>query len=973
MFDASETRLFGLPPGVDFPARLLEGLQARLPQGDPLALADVEIFVNTRRMHRRLLDLFDQGPPCLLPQIRLLSDLTNSVSLFDQPPAVSPLQRQLELAQLIEALLDQQPHLAPRSAVFDLAQKLAGLLDELQGEGVSPEALQKLELGHLSAHWEAARQFLEIAQGFAEPGARDPEARNRLAAQRLISQWQVAAPQHPVIVAGSTGSRGTTAMLMQAVLNLPKGAVILPGFDFDMPDTVWESMGQSKSPEDHPQYRFFRLAKIAGIKPAQVQPWVQNAQPPDPARNALVSLALRPAPVTDQWLTAGQNLRNLAETMGNTTLVEAANQREEALAIALVLRKAAEDGATAALISPDRMLTRRVSAALDRWGIVPDDSAGQPLHHSPPGRFLLQLAQAMVAPLETDSLLALLKHPLTSSSPGLRGQHLLWTRELELFLRKQGRPFLQSDTALNWAKEFEDDRAHWLSWLFSSLPPAGASGTAPLGDWLQKLVFHAENLAGGAGQESPGELWNMEAGEKAFEAIQALMRAADSSGDISAIGFVTLLRGFFSGQQVQNPVQAHPGIMIWGTLEARVQGAQVVVLGGLNDGIWPPYPDPDPWLSREMRISLGLLLPERRIGLSAHDFQQAAAARQVVFARSVRDAEAETVPSRWINRLTNLLDGLPDAGGKDALQNMRARGAALLGTARALDLPDAPVAAAPRPAPSPPVEFRPTRLSVTRIQTLIRDPYAIYAERVLKLRALDPLLPEPTPMLRGTVLHKVMDAFVALGPGASKTALLDIAENVMASEVAWASTRRLWLARVARVADWFLENEAARLADSRNIALEVRGQANVTPNFTLTAEADRIDAFHSGGLHIIDYKTGSPPSPKQIDEFDKQLLLEAGIAARGGFNDINAQPVARLTYIGLGGTPKEVRVAIDGGKIEETWAGLESLLACYAKAEQGYSAKRAAESGRTEFVYDHLARFGEWDLGQKAVLLKVAP
>ncbi|WP_372604598.1 double-strand break repair protein AddB, partial [Actibacterium sp.] len=959
-------RLFGLPPGADFAKDLLIGLEQRLKPHPPEAWAQVEIYVNTQRMRRRLIDLLAAGPARFLPQIRLVSSLGDQALL---PPAAPPLRLRLELAQLIRKLLDAQPDLAARTATFDLADSLADLMAEMQSEGVAPAALHDLDVSHLSAHWARTRSFITLVEHYfdtAAPEGLAAEARNRLAAEQLCQEWQSAPPKHPVIIAGSTGSRGPTAMLMAAVAQLPQGAVVLPGFDFTLPAKVWDGLDRVLESEDHPQFRFRRLADRLDLHPTDTRPWIADSEP-NPARNRLISLALRPAPVTDQWLDEGRNLTDIAQATETLTLIEAPSPRAEATAIALRLRKAAEDGQIAALITPDRMLTRQVTAALDRWRIEPDDSAGQPLQLSAPGRFLRQVADLFGQKLTAEALLALLKHPLTASTADIRGPHLLWTRELELHVRRYSVAFPDAGALTTWAakKKQDDGRAGWAAWLGDLLAGLDSAVIVPLSDHCDRHIALANALAAGPGAAGSGALWLKPAGEKSAAVLDELRTEAGHGGLLSPVEFSDLLYAVLSREEVRDPISPHPGVMIWGTLEARVQGADLVILGGLNEGSWPQIPAPDPWLNREMRANLGLLLPERRIGLSAHDFQQAVAAREVVLTRAIRDAEAETVASRWLNRLTNLLDGLERQGGREALQAMRARGEECLKLAAQIDTPAAQIPPAHRPAPCPPVEARPEKLSVTRIQTLIRDPYAIYAETILGLRALDPLAQQPDPPLRGIILHKIMELFVEAGvnpdPQIANADLMDIADRVLSEMAPWPAARALWRARLERVADEFLTQEASRRSRGTPAALEVKGAVVLDNGFRLTAEADRIDLLNDATLAIYDYKTGAPPTDKQVLYFDKQLLLEAAIAERAGFGEIAATEVSHAAYIGLGSKSGEGKNQLRSGLADETLDRLGALIDQYAQRTQGYASRRAIFKRDEHRDYDHLARYGEWD------------
>lgn len=482
MFDPSpQPRLFSLPPGADFPEQLLAGLTARLEGQPPHAWARMLLIVNTRRMARRLRDLFEAGPPRMVPQIKLITDL--DTGLTDLPPAIPPLRRRLELAQLVARLVEAQPDLAPKAAVYDLADSLADLFAEMQGEGVSPDKIAGLDVTDLSGHWARAQRFIAIAGSLADPDAPEAEARQRLVAESLAQRWQTHPPQTPVILAGSTGSRGMMQILMNAVARLPQGAVVLPGYDPDVPDDVWHGMRDQLTTEDHPQYRYKVLMDQMNITPSDIRPWTDTT-PPAPDRNRVLSLALRPAPVTHAWLSEGPGLPDLPETMRDVTLVEAEDPRSEALAIALRLRQSVENGQTTALITPDRMLTRQVEAALDRWGIIADDSAGQPLHLAPPGRFLRQMAQLEAEPATPEMLLALLKHPLCHSGTG-RPDHLIHTRDLELWLRRNGPPHPDAATLDACAADMEQhDRtpppAHWRAWVAQTFLTTPETGPLPL-------------------------------------------------------------------------------------------------------------------------------------------------------------------------------------------------------------------------------------------------------------------------------------------------------------------------------------------------------------------------------------------------------------------------------------------------------------------------------------------------------------
>lgn len=972
MFDPQPSpRIYGMPPGADFGRALVSGLEQRFQDMSQADIARTEIYVNTARMQRRLRDVFDTGPARLLPRVRLVTDLALDHTAFDIPAPVSPLWRRLELSQAVAGLLTQEPDLAPRAALYDLSDSLASLMDEMQGEGVPPDALSSLDVTDQSGHWQRTLKFLMLLQPYFEANteAPDTEARQRMIIEKRIRHWATTPPNHPIIVAGSTGSRGATRLFMEAVAKLPQGALVLPGFDTDMPAATWESLGGVKPQEDHPQFRFYKLLSGLGIDPAEIEDWQANLAPA-PQRNKLVSLSLRPAPVTHQWLSEGPNLGNLIDATEHMTLVEAPSPRIEAETIALRLRQAAQDGVTAALITPDRMLTRQVAAALDRWDIAPDDSAGLPLAQSAPGRFLRHVGQLIGNQTTAEDVLVILKHPLCHTGSADRGPHLRHTRELELHVRRYGPPIITKAALIAWAERTgaeEPGRMAWAQWVGDAINNLQALCEDALSALLTQHLAAATTFAEGPDGTDAGELWQKAAGREASKTCETFTNNAAAGGVMGTRDYSNLFNAILSKGVVRDRDNGHPNILIWGTLEARVQGADLVILGGLNDGVWPESPTPDPWLNRTMRQDAGLLLPERRIGLSAHDYQQAIAAKEVWLTRAKRSTDAETVPSRWVNRLCNLLEGLPKNKGPAAVKKMRQDGDVWMAQAIALQEPQTVAEKAKRPSPRPPIAARPKELPVTRIKTLIRDPYAIYAERVLRVRPLDPLKATADPALRGEVFHKILELFIQSNPQASSPEahdqLLQIAREQLAENCPWPMVQLQWLTRLERLAPNFLQNEKVRQEISTLAAVEAWGELQIdAPPFKIVGKADRIDMADDGSLIIYDYKTGVVPSGSQQQKFDKQLLIEAAMAERGGFSALGRKTVSSAAFIGINNDMKISPAPLVDEPTDKVWADFLKLLNRWLEPDRGYTARLAHFVSTDASPYDHLSRFGEWTM-----------
>lgn len=953
----TKPRLYGVDPGVDFPAAFVQGFRTWMAPYPPELSARAEVYVNTARMRERIQRAFLSTGPGFVPRLRLITDLadTNQTNGFI---------RRLELAQAVRALLVRMPGIAPAEAAFSLADSLAALFEEMHGEGVDSAALETVSVGDHSAHWERSLHFLRLVQTYLDPlSTPDTQAVLRDAVLARAQAWAAAPPDHPVIVVGSTGSRGPTRVLMEAVAKLPMGAVVLPGFDFEMPAPAWRHLT-----EDHPQARFFDLCRAVEMSPEAVPRWSEQS-PPDAKRNRLVSLALRPAPVTDRWIAEGPDLGDLRSALQGVTLVEAPGLREEAEAVAEIMREARENGLRVALITPDRDLSRRVAGALDRVQLRPDDSAGRPLSQTAPGRFLRQVGRMMQGRVTADALIALLKHPLCHAGEG-RNLHLLRTRRLDIWLRHQRIGFPDAQILAGFVSQ--DGDADWLSWMAPVLGPLPNSA-APLAERMDGHIGLVRHMA-----RDEAELWADSAGEMARAFWDRLRAAADHGGEMSSGDYLAMLETYLASESVRDTVEADRDLMIWGTLEARAQGADLVILGGLNEGNWPTPASPDPWLNRPMRKEIGLLLPERQIGLSAHDFQQAIGAPQVVLTRAMRDADAETVPARWLNRLINLVSGLPDQHGPEALDRVAAAGQDILRRVakRETDfahLPPEVTARNPRPAPAPPAEARPRRLRVTEVQTLIRDPYQIYARHVLGLKRLDSLRAEPDARDFGNAMHRALEQFakqVPAGVAADPETYTALVQAEINAELPDPAPRILSMVRARKVAqavlDWHAGLSALETFTEQDATWQMKN-----PLFELAGRADRVDLLADGTVAMFDYKTGTLPSKEQQRNFDKQLILLALMMRAGAFEKIGAHKTALAEFIKVAGEFKIVPAEIGDVDLDMHQDRLAKLLWTYLAADQGFTARRALKKDSETSDFDHLSRRGEWQVTDNAQVIAI--
>jgi len=1004
--DGTAPKVFTIGPGASFLDALAEGVLARW-GGDPLSLSRVTILLPTRRACRGLQDAFlraSQSRALLLPQLRPLGDLdadelllsdemdVGDSAIADLPPAMPPLQRQLMLARLILHWAAQDGrggvgaasgvrHATSADQAVLLAGELARLVDQVDTEGLSFDGLKELVPEDYAAHWQLTLKFLEIVTE-QWPAVQEslnaigPAERRRRLAEIQSEQWAVTPPQDPVLVAGSTGSIPATADLMGVVARLPQGAVVLPGLDTSAPPEVWRAVLDDPT---HPQHGLAILLNRLGLARSDVAAWSPSAEAvsPDLCQDFL-AVAMYPAAKTELWQrdAADWDVDDLQAALRKLTRIDCESAAEEAGVAALILRRALDTpGLRAALVTPDRDLARRVAGELGRWDVAIDDSAGTPLSQTPPGVFLRLLAEALAEDLAPLPLLALLKHPLASGGRD--------PADFRRFVRLLDRSVLRGPRPAGGLSALEDvitaagDEALLTWWrnLAALLKPfliLLQRGRHPLNDLLKSHIACAEALAACPEEDGTGRLWAGEAGEGLAAFVNEMLDAGDALPEVAGPGYPAVFSELLTGRVVRPRFGRHPRLAVLGPLEARLHHADVMILAGLNEGTWPVETDPGPWLSRPMRRDFGLPSPERRIGLAAQDFVQALGASRVYMTRATRVEGAPTVPSRWLLRLEALrqaIPGLPPFGGAKAAQ-WRA-------WAASLDTPDS-VTPVSRPAPRPPVEARPRELSVTRIETWVRDPYALYAERILRLRVLDPLDADPGAAERGTLIHAILEEFLKQGAGTSaeeiEATLTAIAvrhfEPVKAKPGLWA----FWWPRFLRIASWFAEEEAQRQREIAESRAEIKGTLTLkgpAGPFILTAKADRIDRLQGGGLAILDYKTGMPPKTNDVEQgFAPQLPLEAAIAAAGGFEKVPKDEVKQLEFWRLsGGSPAGERKPLKADA--ETLAdaaleGLAELVAAYDDADTPYPALPRPQHTPRFSDYLHLARAMEWGAGREA-------
>lgn len=976
-------KVYTIPPTTKFLPDLAAGI-FELAGGMGPDLTRFRILLPTRRACRELRDEFlrlSNGKPLLLPRMNPLGDIDQeeldlmiagtieAEAIETIPPALSSLERQMMLTSLIQR---KNPEMRGEQCL-SLARALGRLMDQVYTEDLNLSALPTLvDQDALSKHWSQTVEFLTILSEvwpliLAEEDKIDAgDRRNRLL-KLLAKFWQDHPPQTPIIAAGSTGSIPATGNLLHVIAGLPLGHVILPGLDLDMDETSWKHIG-----ETHPQNTMKRLINRMELPRHQVKLW-RNASRTLSPRLDIARAATCPADTCDTFKIEADRLK---VGLQNVSLIEADNSRHEAQLIALAIRECLETpDHKAVIITPDRNLARRISASLKRWNIQVDDSAGQPLHMKPAGIFFNRMMTCVLEDFAPLALLDFLKTPYMVKRFGKDMIGYLETNALRGPRPQAGLSGLKTHILLQVGNEKLIEFIDQLSEGFAPLLPF-VTGHHDLSILIHALVKTAENLTG-----STEEIWGSPDGESLALLLSELQNL-QTTMNADLLTHQGYLNQFMSERMVRSAFGTHPRVTILGQIEARLIGANLMIMAGLNEGTWPPEPAVDPWMSRPMRKRFGLPPIERQTGLSAHDFVQAFNADEVILTRARKMDGTPTVPARWLERLSALLE---NAKLDKSILTDQAHWVPWLAQ---LDKPS-DIKTIEKPQPSPALMYRPTKLGVTGVEKLMKNPYQVYASHILNLRPLDPIDQDVSAADRGEFIHHILNQFVSSYPKTlppdSEAILLRMGEDKLNELREISPSWQYWWPRFQNLVPAFIEYER----DWRNTnyiwKTEIQGYHDFIFNgvtFTLTAKADRID-MRDEGAAIIDYKTGTAPSLRNIVTGKApQLSLEALLLSKGGFDDvpIDVENIS-LSYWTLTGKRDPLDVSFVEGRKPKGWKEPIVMSSLVEEAEDGFTRLMTAfmsditpytptvPTGRLyddEKAYKHLARVDEWSVTGEA-------
>lgn len=988
--------IFNIPASLPFADTLVRGIIEKY-GAEQLALADIILLLPNRRSCRAVQEAFLRvtgGKPTILPKMQPIGDVgdedfTFKISLggiaSNLPPVISSTRQRLLLARLVEKWQGSKAEKKKISIAQSahLAVDLAAFLDEVQREQLSFDKLGKIVPEDLAKHWQVTLDFMDIIiknwpEILHEKGYIDNGTYRNIAIGALAKYWQENPPVRPVIAAGSTGSIPATANLLKVIAASQNGAVILPGLDLIMDETSWEVVA-----ETHPQFGLKNLLGNMGIKRGDVGVWentsLRGGLQPDVsitcARAQLISEIMRPAETAEKW----QNIEAIKDdAVRGISKITAPTLQDEARVIATIFRDVLETkGKTAALVTNDSSLAARTVSIMARWGVELDNSAGVPLAEVPACVFMRLLARMAEEKTSPITMLACLKHPMAAAG-GHVGEFKKHVREIE----KEVLRGLRLDGGIAGMQAALEEKnklqlAKWLAGVENIIAPFAnlmRQKNSAFGDLVVAHIKVSESLAATAEISGAEHLWGRDEGASLQEFFDDLLESCEEIGVVEPAQYSGILEALLAGKTYRPKYGSHPRIAVLSPIEARMQSFDVVILGGLNEGSWPPIVEAGPWMSRPMRKSFGLSLPERKIGQSAHDFAALLHSKNVILTRSEKVDGTATIACRWLMRLDAVLGIL----GKEHLLAPEKPWAEWAGQLNKVD--EVVPCAAPRPRV--PADAKPMEIPVTQVEKLMGDPYSYYAGKILRLKKLDEIDMEPSARDFGDIIHKVIEGFVngydAIAEPARLQFLKDSWANLLKKKHIPLAVQAFWEPRFFNIAEELVEKEKERRQGLKKVLAEVKGAYKITlgdgREFTVTARADRLELGLDGKITIIDYKTKSKMDNIKngiLDGTLPQMPIEA-LMAGAGFEGISGEINDMEYWYLTGGNDKENAIKEDKiserlGKnvsleyvLETTKNGLNLLANTFTNPQTPYLSCPDPEKEPDYNDFEHLARKGEW-------------
>ncbi len=978
--------VFNISPRYPF-LEVLASYVIETAKRDNLNIANDLILLPTRRSCRHLKEVFlnlSGNMATLLPTILPLGDIDeNGLAFLDYeneklddglPPSISAIERNLILSYIIKKHTPSMPNISEEQA-YSLAVDLAHLMDTVEMEELSFTNLKDIVPEEYSEHWQETLNFLKVITEeypklLKSINLLNPIDRKIKLIKKQVEFWKKYPPRGRVFAGGSTGSLVPIAYMLRFIANMDNGYLILPGLDKNISDADFKLLTSDypTTNQNHPQYGLLKLIKSLGLKISDVPelPMFKKYDVADSARELLSSHIMLSSDMNDSWQNLPELDENILDDVSELTLKDEA---EEVFAIASLLRKTVDENKRALLITPDRKIAKSVASELKRWNIIVDDSAGTPASDTTTGNYIILILKMIYDNFSPYSLLAVLKHKYTHlgfDSDTLK--RAVFELENNVLRGKNGIDTLEKMLNISTDSPLANDlllKVQSLTNEYSYL--MGDTQKYSMYDLFVRHLKLVENFVLSDDVNINEILWNSDLHSSLSTELKNLLSSLKDISEqdteidkMTAPAYFIFISNYLLSLSLRPTKSAHPNIAIMNSIEARLMSADLYIMAGLNEDTFPSITSDDPWMSRPMKAKFKLPLPERKIGLSSHDFVEFFCKKNVVMTHAVKVNGLNTITSRWLTKL-DAIATLRGIKRKNTLGNMVKSWLASFEN-------ETIGVRCERPRPCPPVYARPKKLSATWIEKWYRDPYIIFANKILRLKKLDDINPEVGPAEFGTIIHNSLEEFKKR----NMSTFAELVGLMFNNAVQYQDIPQIdfWYSKFREVAKWFVDYEAS-IKQSISISYqEEEGALSLTDDFTITAKADRIDITKDNRAYIYDYKTGTPPSITEVENgYAPQLPIEALILKNNGFANIKTNAkVVGVRYIKLTGS--------DNGKITEVCDSIDEVvdkaMDNLLKTINAFSLEATPYLSRPNpnkvghaienySEYEHLARVSEWN------------
>ncbi len=957
-----------------------------------LNIANDLILLPTRRACRHLKEIFlllSENKATLIPTILPLGDIDeNGFAFLDYdtinldenlPKPITTIERNLILSKLVKQKMSD----ISEEQAYSLAVDLAHLMDTVEMEELSFDNLKNIVPDKYSKHWQETLEFLKIITEnypliLKEQNLLNPVDYKVKLIKQQINLWKSFPPKGRIFAAGSTGSLVPISYMLKYIASIDNGYLILPGLDKNISDSDFDFLTSDypNSNQNHPQYGLLKLIKGLNLKINEVPNlplYKKDYDVVDVDREKLSSCIMISSDMNSNW----QNLSFKENVLENVTEIELQNEADEVFAISSLLRKSIEENKKALLITPDRKIAKSVASKLKSWNIIVDDSAGIPASDTITGNYIILILKMIYDNFSPYSLLAVLKHKYTHLGYNKNElNNIINSLENNVLCGKFGIDNL--DRMLSYEQcpidvEILLNKIKALCSEYISL--MSDIDKYSIYDLFIKHLKLVENFVSGPNIDFNEILWSsdihIELSKELKSFIAALKEIKNKEYSISidemtASAYFIFISNYLLSLNLRITNGIHPNIAIMNSIEARLIDADLYIMAGLNEDTFPAVISDDPWMNRPMKAEFKLPLPERKIGLSSHDFVEFFCKKNVVMTHSQKVKGVNTITSRWLTKLSAIVEiakiKWDNSLSQEVLYWIKNFETKVIGNR------------CKQPSPCPPIEARPKELSATWIEKWYRDPYIIFANKILGLEKIKDINPTIGGAEFGDIIHNAVQKFKECNFSTEEELLnLMVKESLSIMSI---NQNDFWLQRFKSIAKSFIQFEKKYKNDVKLSILENEGKYKISDNFTIKAKADRIDVLNNNTCAVYDYKTGTIPYKKSVlTGYSPQLLIEALIIENGGYVSIGSKKVSKIAYLALKNKESDNKEIIfseyDDKPLSEMIAdtnnNLKDMINKFYNKENPASyishpnPNKVGDLIKKYSEYEHLARIKEWN------------